>query len=337
MSETTVFLLLVCAALLNALCFWPRLGLLAQWRRYRENRQRTLAEDALKQLHTTAWRHQTPTVQSLAGALRLSQRDAIQLIQQMETQGWLLAHAEGLFLTPTGERLAIEIIRAHRLWERYLADEAQMPLTNIHAEAEWREHNRSAGSLQALDAALGHPTLDPHGDPIPTAEGLLLDSTTKPLTDWALNIPACIAHIEDEPSIIYNQIVAEGLRPGQVIRVIDSGPQRLVISDGERVHTLAPLVAANIFIRADGAAQTAKTVSQLTTLQLGQRAIIHGLDESLQGFTRRRLLDLGLTPGTSITAEMRSLFSDPVAYRVRGTLIALRRDQAEKVSITYVD
>jgi Fe2+ transport system protein FeoA len=68
-------------------------------------------------------------------------------------------------------------------------------------------------------------------------------------------------------------------------------------------------------------------------LRPGQRATIEKLSDALQGFTRRRLLDLGLTPGTTITAELSSFARDPVAYRVRGTLIALRKEQAVHVLV----
>lgn len=337
MLEPIALLLFASVALLiGGACLWPRMGLLALWRRHGETRQRALAEDALKHLHASAWRHHTATLQSLAGALHLSPPAAIKLIQQMEAQGWIMAHAEGLSLTSEGERLAIEVIRAHRLWERYLADEARMPLADIHAEAERREHNHAFETVQALDAAMGYPATDPHGDPIPTADGQLAATPTKPLTDWPLDTPARIAHLEDEPPVIFGQIVAEGLRPGMVVRVLEANAQRLMLSDGERVHTLAPIVAANVFVVPDGVEAQVRETKTLTVLRAGQQATVFRLDGSLQGFTRRRLLDLGLIPGTTITAEMRSLFGDPVAYRVRGTLIALRRDQAEKIIVTNI-
>lgn len=210
-----------------------------------------------------------------------------------------------------------------------------MPLTEVHAEAERREHDHSTEALSALDAALGYPATDPHGDPIPTADGQMAHPVTQPLTDWPPNTAARIAHLEDEPSVVFSQIVAEGLSPGQVVRVIEANSQRVVLSDGERVHTLAPIVAANIFVEPDGAEQRSLASHNLAALRVGQQATVFRLDDSLQGFTRRRLLDLGLTPGTTVAAEMRSLFGDPAAYRVRGTLIALRRDQAEKVLITH--
>ena len=335
MPEITRLLIAISTALvIGGAVLWPRIGLLAIWRRREAQRQRALAEDALKHLHTSAWRHLSANLDSVAGALRLSPRAALKLIEHMESQGWVLTHAEGLALTAEGERLAIEVIRAHRLWERYLADEARVPLSNIHAEAERREHNRPATAVQALDAALGYPAIDPHGDPIPTANGQMADGPTLPLTDWPLNTPARIAHLEDEPAVIFSQILAEGLRPGMTVRVLESNGQRLVLSDGSRIHTLAPIVAGNVFVVPDGVETAASATTALSALRPGQQATVSALADTLQGFTRRRLLDLGLTPGVAICAELPSMFSDPVAYRVRGTLIALRREQAEQVLIT---
>ncbi len=228
----------------------------------------------------------------------------------------------------------VQVIRAHRLWERYLADEARMALTDVHAEAERREHAHSTEALQALADAMGHPVTDPHGDPIPTAQGQLARPVVQPVTAWPLHLPARIVHLEDEPQAVFAQIAAEGLRPGQVVRVLEANARRMILSDGERTHTLAPVVAANIFVCPEVRQVETPSARRLTALRRGQRAIVRELDESLQGFTRRRLLDLGLTPGTPITAELPSPFGDPVAYRVRGTLIALRRDQAESILIT---
>jgi DtxR family Mn-dependent transcriptional regulator len=207
-----------------------------------------------------------------------------------------------------------------------------MPLANVHAEAERREHDLSPAALEAMEAALGYPLIDPHGDPIPSASGELARSEWQPLTAWPLGTLARIVHLEDEPAAIFSQIAAMGLRPGQIVQVIESNERRLVLSDGNLTHALAPIVAANIFVVADST-QPLAAVKRLSSLQLGQQATVYALVESLQGFTRRRLLDLGMTPGTLVTAEMPSMFRDPMAYRVRGTLIALRREQADQVLI----
>ncbi len=291
----------------------------------------------MKHLHAGEWQGRLATTDSLAGALGLSRRAAVRLCARMQARGWLRLAEAGLRLTPTGEHLALQVIRAHRLWERYLADEARMPLTGVHAVADRREHQRDAESMSALEAALGHPQTDPHGDPIPTAEGLLARTESHPLTEWPVDRAATIVHLEDEPEAVFLQIAALGLHPGQQIKVIEADEQRIVFTDDSDTHVLAPILAGNIFVTAVAEVTTPTTIDRLTALPLGRSAVVHKLDDALQGFTRRRLLDLGLTPGTDIKAQYRGFLGDPVAFRVRGSLIALRRDQARHVLIRTND
>ena len=303
------------------------------WKQTRQTRQRIVIEDALKHLHESQWQGRRATTDSLAGALEMRPRAVFKLCARMQSQGWLRSADGELHLTPAGAKLALQVIRAHRLWERYLADEARMPLADVHAEADRREHRRDERAIQALDAAMGHPQTDPHGDPIPTAEGKLPPSTAQPLTQWPIDEPAVIVHLEDEPEAIFSQIAAEGLRPGQRIRVIEADDTRIVFTDDSETHVLAPVVAGNIFVTAADPIAAAHAIASLTSLVPGASAIVHKLSDVLQGFTRRRLLDLGLTPGAEVTAEYSSFLGDPMAYRVRGSLIALRRQQAQHVLI----
>lgn len=327
------WIIVIATVILLAAAFWPGIGLLARWQHSQRRRNMHRAEDALKHLHACEWRGDQATPASIAGALALPPAAATRLIAQLETQGWLTTGGESLHLTPAGEQVALSVIRAHRLWERYLADEARMPLTAIHAEAERREHDRSDAMLDSLEAALGHPATDPHGDPIPTAGGELVRRHSKALTDWPLNAPAQIVHLEDEPGVVYSQLVAEGFHPGQIVRVLTSDHARLLLSDGEHTYTLAPIFAANIFVVPSPVTAPTPSMPTLATLNVGQQATVRHFADELQGFSRRRLLDLGLTPGATVTAAMRSLLGDPVAYRVRGTLIALRREQAQQIYI----
>jgi DtxR family Mn-dependent transcriptional regulator len=322
----------IAVAILLIYIFIPRFGLLALYRNWRAAQQREQVEDALKHLldREQGGRHASP--ESLAGTLDLPRVKATTLIASMESQGLVESRGSELHLTAEGERWAMHIVRAHRLWERYLADEARMPLEKVHTEAHRREHGQTADQLDRMEAALGHPSHDPHGDPIPTREGKLpLDEKT-PITSWQADRPARIVHLEDEPAIAYEQILATGLRLGQTIRILESSPQRYILSDGESEYRLAPAVAANVHVAAlpEGAVMPAGTIS-LDELKHDQRAEIITLDEAVQGFTRRRFLDLGMTPGTEIYPELGNFFGDPRGYRVRGTLIALRKDQAAQI------
>jgi DtxR family Mn-dependent transcriptional regulator len=328
---------IVILALLAVFVFIPRYGGLALLRRWQSERQREQVEDALKHLldREQEGRHASP--ESLAGSLSLSRVKVTRLIAEMESQGLLKTQGSQLYLTTEGERWAMHIVRAHRLWERYLVDEARMPLNRIHGEAHKREHSMTDAQLNELDAALGHPTRDPHGDPIPSRAGKMPAVEITSLTAWQDEGPARIVHIEDEPAIAFDQILATGLRLGQTIRILERTPQRILLSDGESEYRLAPTIAANIGVAPVlSRERTEASVMQLAELRQNQRGEIIELDDAVQGFTRRRFLDLGLTPGTTIFPELGNFFGDPRAYRVRGTLIALRQDQAAQIWVKPV-
>jgi DtxR family Mn-dependent transcriptional regulator len=323
--------------LLSIAVFMPRYGLIALYRAWQRARQRELVEDALKHLldREGQGRHASP--ESLAGILNLPRVNVTRLIADMESQNLLETRGTEIHLTAEGERWALHIVRAHRLWERYLADEARMPLEQIHDEAQRREHSFTDAQLDELSAALGHPRRDPHGDPIPTREGKMPFVQITPITAWQSEGPARIVHIEDEPAMAYEQILAAGLRLGQVIRMIERTSQRVVLSDGEMEYRLAPTVATNIGVASLAEDEIAEANAiPLAKLTHDQRAEILSLDSAVQGFTRRRFLDLGLTPGTLIYPELGNFFGDPRAYRVRGTLIALRKDQASQIWVKPV-
>ncbi|GAB1472373.1 hypothetical protein MASR2M66_32510 [Chloroflexota bacterium] len=317
---------------LLTLIFLPRVGLLVLYKNYRAAQAREQVEDALKNLLDREHQGRYASPESLGGALDLTRTKVTHLIQDMETQGLIESRGNDLHLTAEGERWALHVVRAHRLWERYLADEARMPLSRIHGEAQKREHKLTEAQLNELEAALGHPTHDPHGDPIPTREGKIDRTEEMPITAWQADRPARIVHLEDEPAIAFQQILAAGIRLGQTVRILEKSSDRIVLSDGENEYRLAPAVAYNIHVAALPESEMLKREAvQLFELTHDQRGEIVTLDEAVQGFTRRRFLDLGLTPGTVIYPELKNFFGDPRAYRIRGTLIALRKDQAAQI------
>lgn len=298
----------------------------------RESRRREEVEDALRHLldREQQGRHASP--ESLAGATGFSTQKVHKTIKHMQTLELIDHRGMELHLTPEGERWAIHIVRAHRLLERYLADEARLPLEKVHAEAHRREHGLTPAQVDRMDAALGYPAHDPHGDPIPTREGVIAKVEGTPLTSWSEDAPARIIHLEDEPELAFAQILAEGLSLGQTIRILERSPERYLLSDGETEYRLAPVVAANVHVAPLPESMIALNGAiPLNELQHAQQAEIIALDEACQGFTRRRFLDLGLTPGATIAPELKNAFQDPRGYRVRGTLIALRKEQANQI------
>ena len=307
-------------------------GLPAKFRNWRKLRERALFEDALKHLLAFEHRGQQGTLESLAGRLGLSQKRLVELIAHMEARGVLHSVGGGLHLSPDGKRWALQVVRAHRLWERYLADEAGVPMEQLHGAAERAEHHLSPERLDALEAQLGHPAHDPHGDPIPGADASLALLVGVPLTDWPLGETAQIVHVEDEPEVILKQILTTGLRPGSIVRVLESGPKGLILSDGEQEHRLAPVLAANIQVAdAPKAPERPAGLVRLADLKEGEEAEVVAIDAQYRGYGRRRLLDLGLTPQARVQPELTNAFGDPRAFRVRGSLIVLRKEQAAQV------
>ncbi len=320
--------------------FIDRLRLPGGWRarrrRARDRRARIAREDALKYIHKTESKGRRPTLEGVAGAVGLSLDEAARLIGDMQTAR-LLVDSDGTpRLTETGRDSALHIIRAHRLWERYLAEETGFAEEDWHGRAEAREHELTPAELEALAARLGHPTHDPHGDPIPASDGALEPHGGAPLAGLAADQVGRIVHLEDEPAILYAQLVAEGLSPGQIVRNVTTTPERVHFWTNGDEHVLAPIVAANIFVTPlpGDAAGTAVAGRPLTALPLGESARVVALAAGLRGQERRRLLDLGLLPGTVVTAELRSPGGDPTAYRIRGATIALRAEQARQIRIT---
>jgi DtxR family Mn-dependent transcriptional regulator len=304
------------------------------WRRAgRGARARRALEDALKHRFEQEYRGRRGTLSSLAGVLRMRDADVVALAGRMQMQGLVTAQGQEFRLTPEGERLALQIVRAHRLLERYFADEARLPLRDVHAAAERREHSISPGDVERLAASLGHPSVDPHGDPIPTREGTVPPAAGTPVTAWPPDATGRIVHLEDEPEISFAQIVAEGLRVGQRVRIVEATPERVVLSDGENEYRLAPAVAANVFLAPTAEPAAESGVIPLSDLRSGVRAEVIALDEGCQGFSRRRLMDLGFTEGAIIRPFLRTFTGDPRAYEIRGTLVALRRDQASQVLV----
>ncbi len=317
---------LVVVLLLVAFLVWRRVGQTSA-------RERQRIEDALKHMFDHEYRGRHASLVSLSGALRLPDARVLALVGRMQALGLVRAIGQEFDLTPEGEKLALQVVRAHRLLERYFADEARLPLSQIHAAAERREHSLSPGEADRLSAELGHPAFDPHGDPIPSRDGAVPPPAGTPVTSWPHESTGRIVHLEDEPPISYAQIVAEGLHIGQTVRVIEATPARVVLTDGENEFRLAPAVAANVFLAPAPDLAAHADAIRLSDLPHGEAAEVVDLDDQCQGFSRRRLMDLGFTEGAAIRPVLRTFAGDPRAYEIRGTVVAVRRDQAAHVLV----
>ncbi len=317
------------------LVFWPQSGLFWKLQKRQELTEKVLIEDTLKYIFKCERNQKTATVESLAGALSTSLAQASEILALTQARGLLELSENSFSLTDVGKRTATQIVRAHRLWERYLADSTGFDEGDWHQQAERLEHKLSEEEMDRLSASLGHPTHDPHGDPIPTRRGEWVSHGGMPLSDLEVGTPSRIVHIEDEPDVIYAQIVAEELYPNMVVEVDEVTSKRIRFWTDDQEHVLAPIVAANISVVPLAEENHDRQIEgvPLDSLEPGQSGVVTGISSLSRGVERRRLFDLGIIPGTAIDVEMDNPSGDPTAYRIRGSVIALRSTQARLISV----
>lgn len=330
-SALLVFSLLVAVASAVA---WPRVGLLARVSAYLRLTERVRLEDALKHVYRCERTGRSCSLESLAGQLGISTARAAALARRLADLDVVRTESGGLSLTPGGRETALRIVRSHRLWERYLADRTGVPAGEWHDEAERVEHKLSAEEAEALSRRLGHPRWDPHGDPIPTATGEVPPLPGIGLLSAEPGRAVEVVHLEDEPAEVYAELLAHGLTLGAKIEIVDRGERRVRVRTGGAERSIDAVAARNVTVRelpeGVGADSPRETLADLAREERGR---VTGLSASCQGAQRRRLLDLGVVPGTEVTAELFSASGDPVAYRIRGALVALRREQAKWVQV----
>jgi DtxR family Mn-dependent transcriptional regulator len=188
-----------------------------------------------------------------------------------------------------------------------------------------------------MSRVLGYPRYDPHGDPIPTKTGEL--PVKKGITLNALdeNTTAEVIHVEDEPKSIYADIIDRNIHPGTHIRIEERKEETLRLNVEGTETEISRLSAENINVR-----QRAEKVrlesppENLSELGIFEQGEVLGISKTIRGLQRRRLMDLGIVPGTIITSELKSLGGDPMAFTIRGAKIALRKSTAEQIQIKKI-
>jgi len=296
--------------------------------------EKTAIEDILKQLYHFENSGKDANISSLTGVLKFKDSLVIEVVKLMTINKLIYFEGDVLKLTKSGRDYSLRIVRVHRLWEKYLAEKTGIDKLEWHDRAEFMEHKLSLEETNSLASQLGNPVYDPHGDPIPTNSGKIAKVKGVALSSLAVNSIGKITHIEDEPDIIYKQIIAENIHIGSQIRVVENNTKRIVFySEGEEFK-LAPIVAANLTVAIlDPTALDKEITLRLSSLQENETAKIVGISKESRGESRRRLLDLGFVKGTQISIDLMSPLRNPTAYLVKGTSIALRKDQASKILI----
>lgn len=309
-----------------------------RFRRFRRDSnatERIQLEDALKHLLDCDESDRGATVDSLAGALSRSRRDAAEILGHMRGRGLATATGDTHHLTDDGRMYALQVVRTHRLYETWLARETSTPAADWHREAHKAEHHLEAAAVDAMADALNNPRFDPHGDPIPTREGHMPKRQLISLASWPDGHATRIEHIEDEPEDLFHQAESLGLAPGSRL------DQSRHLADGSiearlegRLLVIPAAVATLIHVTSpEPGDEPPAGLRRLSDLPVGGEAVVYNLAPSCIGPERRRLLDLGVVPGTRIRCEFPSPFGSPRSYDIRGALIALRDHQADRILV----
>lgn len=188
----------------------------------------------------------------LASALGVTPGTATTMVKALAESG--LAHYEpyaGVRLTPAGEKLASMVLRRHRLIELFLVKVLGMSWTEVHDEAEHLEHAVSERLIDRIDEMLGRPTVDPHGDPIPTAEGHVEMSDAIDLLSCPMGVTMRVTRVIDQDPQFLHFVEASSLKPGEEVTVDarDGVADRVSLryADG-RVTTVGTRAAAKILV-----------------------------------------------------------------------------------------
>ncbi len=290
-----------------------------------------LGDDVLKRLAERAAAGRTDDLESLAGSLEAPRDRLARTLEQLSRDGWL-GHEEARYeLTETGRTRGLQLLRSHRLLETRLARETGLAPEKWHTRADRAEHHLTPEEANSLADALGNPRFDPHGDPIPDREGRFAAEAAPTLLDWPEDEPALVVHLEDEPPALYAAVHRTGLAPGSLLRAVRRRADRVEIEVDGRWLTLTPGEAELVHVAPVTAATAVAKRRRLADLAPGAVGVVAGLAPVIRGRARQRLLDLGLVPGTRIEREFTAALRSPIAYRIRGTLVALRREQTEQV------
>jgi DtxR family Mn-dependent transcriptional regulator len=204
-------------------------------------------EDYAKAIYALERRADEPvSTTALAERLGVTPASASGMVKRLGELG-LVEHQpyHGVSLTEGGRRVALEVLRHHRLLELYLFESLGVPWDRVHAEAEVLEHVLSDELEAVIAAKLGNPTHDPHGDPIPTPELTIQEGSTQSLQTLAVGARGTFTRVSDSEPDMLRFLAERGIAPGDEFEVVDKQPfdGPLFVRFGEDVHVLGGALA----------------------------------------------------------------------------------------------
>jgi DtxR family transcriptional regulator, Mn-dependent transcriptional regulator len=204
-------------------------------------------EDYAKAIYALETRGENAvSTNALAERLGVTPASASGMVKRLDELG-LVEHRpyRGVSLTEDGRRVALEVMRHHRLLELFLVESLGVPWDRVHAEAEVLEHVLSEELEELIAAKLGHPTRDPHGDPIPTRELTIQELPTQSLDSLEAGAAGVFTRVSDSDPDMLRFLAERGIAPGERFEVIDKQPfdGPLFVRFGDQVHVLGGSLA----------------------------------------------------------------------------------------------
>jgi DtxR family transcriptional regulator, Mn-dependent transcriptional regulator len=189
---------------------------------------------------------------AVAERLGVTPASASGMLRRLADEGVVeYAPYQGARLTPEGERIALEVIRHHRLIELFLAEVLGMPWDRVHAEAEVLEHHISEELEELISAKLGEPALDPHGDPIPDRDLAISADNSVPLTELETGEEGIFTRVSDSDASMLRYLAERAIQPGARLLVKGREPfgGPLMVEIAGRTHPLGPELAGSMRVR----------------------------------------------------------------------------------------
>jgi len=208
-------------------------------------------QDYLKEIYKLESSGRKVTTSALARELGVSSPSVTAMLKKLAALR-LVEHERyrGASLTPKGERVALEVIRHHRLLEQYLSQTLGLPIDELHAEADRLEHALSEELEAHIDRQLGYPTSDPHGDPIPGPDHKIAATKATPLASLEPGAKATVSRVPDGDGELLRYLDGLRLTPGNQVEVRESAPFEgpLTVRVGGEDHAISRELAARIAV-----------------------------------------------------------------------------------------
>jgi DtxR family transcriptional regulator, Mn-dependent transcriptional regulator len=208
-------------------------------------------EDYLKAIYEIERATGAAATNDIAQRLSIAPASVSGMVRRLADQG-LLEHERyrGVRLTDAGRRVALRTLRRHRVIEAYLTRALGYPWDRVHDEAEQLEHAASDELIDRMAAAIGEPTTDPHGAPIPTREGTIDERNLRSLGDLEAGAHGRVVRVSDDDAERLRYLAELGLTPGASVTVVErapyGGPLRIGVSGSEQL--IGPALASGVLI-----------------------------------------------------------------------------------------